>query len=54
MIINIVDINKTGFLSDGEPFLSFLRQSRLSDAVLGEIWRLADVDRDGKLDVFVC
>lgn len=46
-------MSASGFVQ-GQQALSFFQQSGLPQLVLSAIWDLADVNKDGKLDVYVC
>jgi hypothetical protein len=45
-----LDQQKCGFL-DGPTAKEFMMKSQLPHAILGNIWNMADVDKDGKLDL---
>ncbi|CAN0464360.1 unnamed protein product, partial [Scytosiphon promiscuus] len=46
-----LDKDKDGFLSGAEarPMLTKAVGGRLTDSQLGDVWRMADVDGDGRL-----
>ncbi|KAK0667053.1 hypothetical protein QBC41DRAFT_324755 [Cercophora samala] len=48
-VFDQIDVDGKGVIS-GEEASLFLKNSRLPDLVLGQIWELADVDGDGYLD----
>lgn len=49
MIFMQQDMDRDGFINGGDG-VQFFRLSGLPDAVLGQIWGLADIDHDGRLD----
>jgi len=48
---NQLDNIGSGFIQ-GTQALTFFQQSGLPQSILGQIWTLADVNKDGKLDVY--
>lgn len=44
------DMDRDGFITGGDG-VQFFRMSGLADAILGQIWNLADIDQDGRLDI---
>lgn len=50
MIFYQQDMDRDGFITGGDG-VQFFRLSGLPDAILGQIWNLADIDQDGRLDM---